>query len=150
VAYSGQAEVETAARGRKHLIQLTSSSNAGEVDAAVLARAIASADATIDSYAQKRYATGFAAPVPPKIVETSAELAVFYLKKWKGMLTDDDRTDHEETMTWLLALSEGKVSCGTEPMPPSSSQVNPEIVPRDGFQELDPELLTRASMRGFT
>lgn len=148
MGYSGQSEVEAAARGRKALVQLTSSDTSGEIDQAVLAKAIAAADSTINSYAQKRYATGFALPYPPKIVEVSADEAVFKLKQWKGMLRDEDRELHEENMKWLEMLAEGKVSVGTEPMPASSSQVNPEIVPRDA--EDDVEQLTRGSMVGYT
>jgi hypothetical protein len=61
------------------------------------------------------------------------------------MVEDTHVREHEERLAWLKELATGGVSPGTEPMPASSSQVNPEFV---AFDETC--VLTRSGMEGFT
>jgi phage gp36-like protein len=143
MAYSDHAGVQKAVGGAEKLLQLTDLENTGSVDAAVLDAAIASADAWIDSYAQRRHAVPFAT-VPLRIAELSAKEAGYILMTDRGMVPEWAQAQHEERERWLENLAKGLVSPGTEPIPPKSTAVVPSTLPRS----LD-EPVSRDAMKGF-
>jgi phage gp36-like protein len=78
-----------------------------------------SAQGTIDSYLRGRYRLPLVAPYPPEIIETECKLAAYSFISVRGF----DPTEganinvaarYKEAMTWLRALSEGKVNLAVE------------------------------------
>jgi len=78
--YSSLADVEQAAGGAARMLQLADWGNNAAVDQDVVARAIVSADALIDTFASKLYHVPFN-PVPPIIKDFSAELAMLTIAR---------------------------------------------------------------------
>ncbi len=66
--------------GARELIELTDRADPpeGEIDAAVVAKALADADALVNGYAGKRYAVPLA-PVPPLVVQIAGDVARYLL-----------------------------------------------------------------------
>lgn len=133
MAYSTQTDVEQAAGGAIRLLQLVDWDNNNAIDAARLAAAIAKADSLIDSYAVKHYKVPFAT-VPPIITTHSADLAMLYLVRSRGPLSDVEQdlwdsiagTD-EKKPGWLLLLAKGIVTLGVDPAPPASEMVVDQV-----------------------
>jgi len=144
MAYATQAELEMAAGGLESLVQLTDDAGTGTLGTAVLAVAQSAADGWVDSYAQRRHATPFAAPVPARIRLLAAEATVYLLKRRRRMIAETDKIAHDERETWLRDLAKGLVSPGTDPVPAKSTAVVPAIV------ELDENVgISRESLKGF-
>lgn len=120
MAYSSTSDVQTAAGGAGNLAALADYDGDGTQDAAVIAAAIAAADALIDSYVDKRFATPLS-PVPPKILELSARLAVYQMRQQRQTLTDGDTTQHTLDIEWLEGVRDGKNVPGVEPLPAKAS-----------------------------
>lgn len=120
MAYSTADDLEdTAAGGGVRLLDLADWDNAGTIDAAVTARidaAIAWADGRINLYARMRYATPFSSPTP-EIVQLSAELAVYKLKKNRGQLSPEDIREFNEELMPLLKDLAGGLARPDEPTP---------------------------------
>lgn len=130
MAYCAQADVQLAAGGEDRLVELTDVEATGEVDTDALAAAIASADALIDSYIQRRYSIPLAS-VPERIKRISAQETVYALKQGRQMaVTEEDRLEHEERLQWLRDVSKGMASVGVDPAPTASTSVVPEIITR--------------------
>lgn len=144
MAYSTKDEVEIAAGGPEKLTQLTDVKRTGSYDQAVLDDAIADADAWIDSYAHKRFKTGFSAPIPRIIKALSAREAVFLLKVRRQMDQDDDRERHESDERWLRDLAGGRASVGVEPLPTQSVFVGSETLERSTDEDV-----SRDALKGF-
>lgn len=119
--YSTTTDVQHAAGGAAMLVALADYDGDGTQDAAVITAAIAAADALIDSYANKRYAVPFAAPVPPAIVALSARLAVYGMRQQRQTLVQADVDQHELDVKWLEALRDGDNVAGIEPLPLKSA-----------------------------
>lgn len=141
--YSDQAAVQRAVGGADRLIALTDQSGAGVVDATILAAAIASADDWINSFAQRRHAVPFS-PVPARIAELSAREAGYILMCDRGMVAEWAQAQHDERERWMENLAKGLVSPGTDPIPPKSTAVVPQTLPRSTT-----EAVSRDAMRGF-
>jgi phage gp36-like protein len=127
MAYSTQADVQTAAGGAKRFLQLADWDNTNAIDAAVVTAAIAKADALIDSFASKRFTVPFN-PVPEIIKQHSADLAKLIIVKRRGVLDDDQQREWDSiagTETgkegWLLKMAQGVVTPGGDPLPPKHS-----------------------------
>lgn len=92
--------------GDAELVQLTDRNRAGEVDEAVLAPALADADAEIDSYLAGRYALPLET-VPPVVVAAACDLARFRLYGIRA--PEPVRQRYEDARAWLRDLSAGRV-----------------------------------------
>lgn len=98
------------------LVALTDDGAIGEINAAIVANAIAMADAEIDAYASKRYSVplGDAAQpgsVPEVIRRLSAELAVYYLHgRVVASMPPAQGELRQRASQVLLAIAEGTVS----------------------------------------
>jgi phage gp36-like protein len=141
VAYCAQSDVQLAVGGSEKLLELTDQENTGLVNAGVVTAAIAEADALIDSYAQNRRLVPFN-PVPPMIKATSADEAGYVLKKWRGVITQDDQTQREGRLLWLRDLANGIATPGVDPVPTPGSSVLSEVGDR-----LDDEL--SSGLKGY-
>ena len=92
------------------IIQLTDDDNIGEIVSANVNKAIAAADATIDAYCQ-RYYTIPLNPVPPKIVEISADIAIYNLYSRSDLPLPEIRKERKDAaIRFLEKVSEGKIS----------------------------------------
>jgi phage gp36-like protein len=101
--------------GADELARLADLDGDGTLDAAVISRALADADAVIDSYLGRRYALPVATPdgsVPDPLRTRAVNLAVYFLKLGRDSVTDDVRAQHAEDMQWLQRASVGRVSVG--------------------------------------
>lgn len=127
--YATQTQIQLAAGGAERLVQLADWDNDGVVDAAVIAEAQNAADGWIDSYARSRFATPIASP-SSTLVRVAAEEAVYWLRKQRGLITDDHRSDHEERERWCKDLAAGRVR-PDEPLPAQSTAVRSAWVSND-------------------
>ena len=122
MAYCDLSDVQLACGGEDDLIELSDQNRDGALDGDVIDKAIARADALINTYAKKLFQIPID-PVTDELRERSSELAAYYLRKWKHALTDDDRKDFEEHIKWLTALSKGEVTLDAATLPTKSPLV---------------------------
>jgi phage gp36-like protein len=108
MAYATQADL--AARfGEDELAQLTDRAGAGVPDATVVTRALADADAEIDTYLGARYALPLST-VPSVIARLACDIARFRL--WEDRASDEVRRRYEDARRMLEAIARGQVSLG--------------------------------------
>lgn len=98
--------------GEEELIQLTDRANVGAIDTAVLARAIADADAEIDSYARAGGHTVPLSPVPDVVSRLAADIVRYRLMD--DAATDEVRKRYEDARRTLEAIAAGRVSLGAD------------------------------------
>ncbi len=80
---------------------------AGDSDAAVIARALADADALIDSRLGGRYAVPLAAPLPADIVRVACDLARYLLHDLGA--PEQVRQHYEDGLDWLARVADGRL-----------------------------------------
>lgn len=134
MAYSVQLDVQNAVGGARRLVELADWDGDGVADVAVLADAIAKADALIDSFASKRFHVPFS-PVPTIITQHSATLARLTMARRRGQLTQDEQDEwdtiagtDEKKPGWLLLLARGVVTPGGDPLPTAHSTMQNDFV----------------------
>jgi phage gp36-like protein len=138
MAYCIQADIEKAI-GAEELVQLTDHAGAGVVDAAVLAAAIASADAWINGYIAKQRAVPLD-PVPELIKRYSVQETVYLLKGENT--TEREELQHTNRENYLRDIAMGKVTLGVDPQPAKSALVAPAVVTvGEGDREITAESL---------
>ena len=86
------------------LIQLTDDDDLGGVDDDVVARAIADADALIDSYCGTRYSVPFST-VPDIVRKLSVEIAIFHLYGRRRGAPEDRRKRYDDAVSFLVFIS---------------------------------------------
>lgn len=106
------------------LIQLTDDADAGTVDADVVTRAIADADAEIDSYCGSRYDVPFTT-VPAIIRKTSVDIAIYNLYARRKGPPDDRQKRYDNAVRFLRDVSRGLVSLGAD-APSTDDDSGPE------------------------
>lgn len=124
------------------LKQLTDDAGADEIDEDIVARAIADADATIDSYCQGRYSVPLS-PVPEKIRELSVDIAVYNLYSRRGRVVPEVRKDrHQAAVRFLERVAEGKIALGAATPAPANTENSATVVSA-------PRVFSRRKLRGF-
>ncbi len=124
------------------LIGLTDDEAAGVVDESVVARAIADADATIDSYLQTRYSVPLS-PVPDKVRLISVDLAIYNVFSRRSLDPPEVRKDRKkDAMAWLKMVAEGKISLGSDEISPANAANDVQITD-------DNRIFSRTKMDGF-
>lgn len=109
--YTSQA-LMTERFGERELIELTDREHSGEIDSAVLERAIADADALVNSYLAPRYRL----PLAPELIAQSSlgavasDLARYHL--YDGAATEEVEKRYERAVAWLKDVASGKASLG--------------------------------------
>ncbi len=91
------------------LIELTDTTNSGQVDATAVERAVRDASAMVDSFAGKHYKVPFN-PVPYVVSDAVSALAVRALHRFRGLSSPAWEKAGEEAMAFLEKLSEGKAA----------------------------------------
>lgn len=141
MSYSAQTDILNQL-DEETLIQLTDDPGYGEVDDDVVDRAIADADATIDSYCQGRYVLPLS-PVPAKVRMVSVDIAIYNLYSRRGDTAPDVRKDrHKEAIRWLEKVAEGKVELGADTPASDNTAHSVDI-------ENEDREFTRTKMSGF-
>jgi phage gp36-like protein len=120
MAYSTQVDILNQLE-ESILIQLTDDENTGVVNPTVMTRAIADADATIDSYCQGRYTIPLS-PVPDKIRQISVDIAIYNLYSRRGGAPEIRSERNKEALRFLENVAGGKITLGIEPEPPGGYQ----------------------------
>lgn len=115
--------------GERELIELTDRSDpsTGAIDATVVAKALADADAEIDGYLSSRYQLPLS-PVPAKLERVAGDIARYYL--YEDRVTDQVRARFSDAQQWLRDVASGKVSLGATsggvaPTPADTVQFEP-------------------------
>lgn len=99
--------------GEGEIIALTDRANTGEIDDAVLQRALDEADAEINSYIAARYPAPFP-EVPTVLVGVACNIARYKLTGADVMATDDMRKRYEDARSYLRLLGRGEVTLGVD------------------------------------
>lgn len=108
--------------GAEELIQLTATDpRATAPDADVLARAIADAEAEIDSYLAARYQLPLPA-VPAVLTRVACDIARFRL--WNDRASDEVRQRYEDARRLLEGLARGAVALG---LPAAADRPQPSL-----------------------
>jgi len=107
--------------GELEIIQLTDRDNVPPeaIGTDVVDRALADADALIDSYLAAHYALPLSS-APPSLVKAAADIARFYLWGDRADPKGAIRAAHDDAVRWLERLSKGLVSLeidGASPPP---------------------------------
>ena len=102
------------------LLQLTDDDALDEIDTSVMDRAIADADAEIDSYCAERHAVPFD-PVPLLVRKYSVIIAIYNLFMRRGDIPDDRETNYNNAVKFLQNVAKGIVSLGAD-APAETSQ----------------------------
>jgi phage gp36-like protein len=144
MAYSSQSDLEIAAGGLQRLIALSDFAGTQAVNANVIARAIADADAWINSWVSKKYQVPVS-PVPPDLVRLSSSEAIFLLKQWRSMAAETDVQLHEERERELKDISAGLRTLGVLPQPLRS-----DLVRDRASAPADDKPVSRDALKGFS
>ncbi|MEW6252381.1 MAG: DUF1320 domain-containing protein [Pseudomonadota bacterium] len=103
--------------GELELTQLTDAASPGLIDEAVVARALADAEAVVDGHLGGRYTLPLAT-VPPVLVGAVCDLARARL--YKDALPEVVAKRADEAMKYLTLLGQGKITLGMAPEPVST------------------------------
>jgi len=106
--------------GAADLAALADHDGDGLADADVVARAIASAGAVVDSYLAVKFSVPVS-PVPEALRTRAVNLAVYFLRLGRDSVTDDARRQYEDDVAWLREVVGGRVTLGVEPSPPEGA-----------------------------
>lgn len=115
MTYAAQADMQLAF-GDDELIQLTDRANppAGAIDATVLARALAAADALANNYLAMRYSVPLA-NTPAVLVEACCDIARYELTRGPGLrATDEIKNRYDQRVSWLRDVAAGRATLGTD------------------------------------
>lgn len=128
--------------GEEELLQLADRDGDGVIDAAVVERAAADADAEIEGYLVGRYALPLES-VPPVLSRIACDMARYHL--YDDLATETVRTRYEDARRLLESIAAGKVQLG---LPASAG-----AAPVSGSPEVDSDaparVFTRDSLEGF-
>jgi len=97
--------------GQQELTELTDRANAGAIDAAVVAKALADADGEINGYLASRYTLPLD-PVPAVLERWACEIARYYL--YEDRVTEQVKRRYDDVVKSLNAVSKGTVSLGPD------------------------------------
>ena len=113
MAYATQADLEERF-GDKELLKLTDRSTppTGEIDAAVVSRALSDAEAEINGYLAVRYTLPLLS-TPAVLKRLCCDIARYYL--YDDWANDQVRARFEDATKLLKLIADGKVQLGTEP-----------------------------------
>lgn len=127
--------------GEQELVELTNREGGDTVDAAVVAKALADADAMVDTYLAGRYAVPVS-PAPPLLVRLAADIARFFLHGKAA--TESVRQAFDDALTMLQQISAGRASL-PDAAPPGGASVtgSPAYIAPD-------RVFSPAQLRGYT
>lgn len=107
------------------LIQLTDDDDAGIIDSDVVTRAIADADAEIDSYCGTKYDVPFST-TPVMIRKLSVDIAIYNLYGRRQGAPDDRKERYDDAISFLKDIAKGIASLGGD-APSNDDDAGPEV-----------------------
>ena len=127
----------------EELIELTDDAGAGAVDASIVSRAIADADAEIDSYCGSRYSLPFS-PVPVMVRKLSVDVAIYNLYTRRAILKmpEERQKRYDNAIRFLRDISKGLISLGADAPAQANTSDMASIAGND-------RIFTRDKMEGF-
>lgn len=139
--YCTQAELETR-YGTALLVQLSDRDEtpSGAIDAALIARAIADADALIDGYLAPRYALPLAA-TPQLVKDLSLRISIYYAHA--GVAGDKIAKDYDQALKQLKDIGAGTIRLDVAGIEPAASG-GAEILTNQDERPFTPQ-----TMKGF-
>lgn len=136
--YASQTNLEDR-YGADVLLELADRDGDDEVDAPVITRALADADAIADTYIGRRYTLPLAS-TPAALVTAAAQLAFYYLHRDRP--TDEARRDYEDALAWLKDVAAGRAELDVAGAEPETEA--------DGLETSGPDrVFSRTTMEGF-
>ena len=93
------------------VVQLTDDNDSGVIDTDILDRAIADADAEIDSYCGTKYDVPFST-VPVMIRKMSVDIAIYNLYARRRGAPEDRKERYDDAISFLKDISKGIASLG--------------------------------------
>jgi phage gp36-like protein len=108
MAYCTASDLTNSGLSSATLIQLTDDNGDGVADAAVIAEAIAQADAEIDGYLGGRYAIPVA-PVPALLRNLSVAVSAWKLYSHRGLNDERRRQDYDDAIATCRRLAKGEM-----------------------------------------
>ena len=118
--------------GRDELVQLTDRDGIGDIDAVVLDRAIADADAEIDAQLHARYTVPIT-PVPAVLIAKVCDLVRYYLHD--KVTTELVAQRYHDAMVWLGQVRDGKIDLGVAS--PGPVATGARVVSKTGASDHD-------------
>ena len=109
MTYATQANLITRF-GEQEITELTDRTNTG-IDAAVVSKALADADAEINGYVSAKHELPLN-PVPAVLERLACEIARYYL--YEDRVTEQVRRRYEDARKWLQGVANGTVSLGVD------------------------------------
>ena len=106
------------------MIQLTDDADAGNVDDDVVTRAIADADAEIDSYCGTKYDVPFST-VPVMVRKLSVDMSIYNLYARRQGAPEDRKGRYDAAIRYLKDVAKGIVSLGGD-APSHDDDTGPE------------------------
>lgn len=100
--------------GEHEVLALTDRGNFGQIDDAVLCRALEQADAQIDGYLQGRYTLPLAV-VPRLLAVYACDLARYRLTGGDATETEAVRNRYQDAIKGLSAIRDGQLNLGLDP-----------------------------------
>ena len=140
MSYAGQQDLIDRF-GAGELQELADRDNDGVIDAAVVADALADADALIDSYIAGRYDLPLAA-TPPRLIDVASDIGRY--KLYKDEPTETVATRYKDAVSFLRDVSAGKASLDVGGAAPPAA-AGGDTVRTSG----DGRAFTAADMEGF-
>lgn len=133
-----------AAYGNDELLLLADRDRDGEVDVAVVDKALSAATSLIDSYISLRYPPPFAV-VPELVRDMCVDIAVYKMAAPGAGLTDEKRTRYEDALSLLKRIADAKANLDI-PQPAAA----PVVAEGDDVLLVTGErIFTDRSLRGF-
>lgn len=125
--------------GHDELVQLTDTDNLGDINATVVALALADADAEIDGYLVGRYTTPLAT-VPAIIVAYACDIARYRLHD--DLATEHVRKRYEDAIRFLRSVAAGQVQLGVTDPTAGTIDQSPQV-------DAPARVFTRDTLEGF-
>lgn len=110
--------------GESELIQLTDRGGLGEIDAVVIDRALADADAEINGYLAARYILPLVSPLPTVLEKLACDIARYQL--YDDRVTEAVETRYKNAVSLLRDVAAGRALLGvtsTDNSPASNNDV---------------------------
>lgn len=125
--------------GADVLLELADRDGDNVVDTAIVDRALADADAVIDSYLARRYDLPLAS-TPAVLTTYAAQIAFYYLQRDRP--TEEARADYKDALAWLGDVGAGRAELDIAGSEPATSA--------DGLETSGPDrIFSRTTMEGF-
>lgn len=144
MAYADQSDLEEACGGAARLVQFTDWNNDRIADADRITAALNKAAGEMDSYLVKQRAVPIANPTP-KMKEVNAVLALYAIARSRGMVHEQLRTDYDDALKWLRAVSKGEIAIDVDPQPTKTSMRIDAATERPTSKAV-----SRRNLRGFS